>query len=97
MSNLKCPKCQNLITQVYESRPKPGNEKQRRRRKCTNCANRFTTVEQIEYAVVDQPIDGMVNYEIVPWDYEQFTVYRGNLEECKAFVNNYFNIAQNKL
>ena len=45
---MKCPFCQNLDTQVLDSRVSEDGECIRRRRKCLRCEKRFTTYEQIE-------------------------------------------------
>jgi len=41
--NLKCPKCENYITQVLDSRSNALGRK--RRRACSECQYRFSTIE----------------------------------------------------
>lgn len=45
---MKCPFCQNLDTQVKDSRSVEGHAVVRRRRACTVCGARFTTMERIQ-------------------------------------------------
>lgn len=44
---MKCPFCGNEETQVKDSRFYQNGNSIKRRRYCTNCDNRFTTLEQI--------------------------------------------------
>jgi len=44
---MRCPFCKNTETQVIDSRVSDEGESIRRRRRCTECNNRFTTYENI--------------------------------------------------
>ena len=44
---MRCPFCKNTDTQVIDSRVSDEGESIRRRRRCTECNNRFTTYENI--------------------------------------------------
>lgn len=46
MSGLTCPECGSVRLKVTDSRP--SGDKVRRRRKCLNCAAKFTTFESHE-------------------------------------------------
>jgi transcriptional repressor NrdR len=46
-----CPKCKNPDTQVYDSRVINDGKSIKRRRECTKCSYRFTTIEELK--VVD--------------------------------------------
>jgi transcriptional repressor NrdR len=45
---VRCPFCGHEDTQVKDSRPAEDGMAIRRRRACTNCAQRFTTVERVQ-------------------------------------------------
>ncbi len=45
---MKCPRCQNEDTRVYDSRPTEEGRVIRRRRICSRCQFRFTTYERWE-------------------------------------------------
>ena len=45
---MKCPFCNNLETQVKDSRPTEDGSAIRRRRLCTNCGSRFTSFERVQ-------------------------------------------------
>ena len=45
---MRCPFCQNVDTQVKDSRPAEDHVAIRRRRFCPACGGRFTTYERIE-------------------------------------------------
>jgi len=45
---MRCPFCGHDDTQVKDSRPADDGSAIRRRRACTNCAQRFTTVERVQ-------------------------------------------------
>ena len=45
---MKCPFCNNLETQVKDSRPTEDGSSIRRRRLCTNCGSRFTSFERVQ-------------------------------------------------
>jgi len=45
---MRCPFCGHEDTQVKDSRPAEDNSAIRRRRSCTNCGQRFTTVERVQ-------------------------------------------------
>ncbi|GBC85666.1 Transcriptional repressor NrdR [bacterium HR11] len=45
---MKCPRCQNEDTRVYDSRPTEDGRVIRRRRLCERCNFRFTTYERWE-------------------------------------------------
>lgn len=45
---MRCPFCGHDDTQVKDSRPAEDNSAIRRRRSCTNCGQRFTTVERVQ-------------------------------------------------
>jgi len=47
-----CPYCQHTDTRVLDSRVADDGAQIRRRRACQDCERRFTTVEQIQLAVV---------------------------------------------
>ncbi|HCQ31324.1 TPA: transcriptional regulator NrdR [Candidatus Collierbacteria bacterium] len=44
---MNCPYCNNVDTNVLESRGLPGSEAVRRRRQCKKCGKRFTTHEKV--------------------------------------------------
>ena len=44
---MNCPYCNNVETNVLESRGLPGSEAVRRRRQCKKCEKRFTTHEKV--------------------------------------------------
>jgi transcriptional repressor NrdR len=45
---MRCPFCGHDDTQVKDSRPTEDGSAIRRRRSCTNCAQRFTTIERVQ-------------------------------------------------
>jgi transcriptional repressor NrdR len=45
---MRCPFCGHEDTQVKDSRPAEDGSSIRRRRSCTNCGQRFTTVERVQ-------------------------------------------------
>ncbi len=45
---MRCPFCGHDDTQVKDSRPADDGSAIRRRRSCTNCGQRFTTVERVQ-------------------------------------------------
>ena len=45
---MRCPNCTSLDTQVKDSRPTEDNAAIRRRRSCSNCGQRFTTIERVQ-------------------------------------------------
>ena len=45
---MRCPFCGNEDTQVKDSRPSEDGSAIRRRRFCTGCSQRFTTVERVQ-------------------------------------------------
>ena len=45
---MKCPYCGNSSSRVLDSRAVEGGLVIRRRRECTLCSNRFTTMEKAE-------------------------------------------------
>jgi transcriptional repressor NrdR len=45
---MKCPFCGNDDTQVKDSRPSDDGLSIRRRRQCTGCNQRFTTIERVQ-------------------------------------------------
>ena len=45
---MKCPFCGHDDTQVKDSRPADDGGAIRRRRSCTNCGQRFTTIERVQ-------------------------------------------------
>ncbi len=45
---MRCPFCGHDDTQVKDSRPAEDGAAIRRRRSCTNCGQRFTTVERVQ-------------------------------------------------
>ncbi|MBF96589.1 MAG: Transcriptional repressor NrdR [Alphaproteobacteria bacterium MarineAlpha9_Bin4] len=45
---MKCPFCNNLETQVKDSRPTEDDSAIRRRRLCPNCGSRFTSFERVQ-------------------------------------------------
>lgn len=47
---MRCPFCNHQDDRVVDSRSCRDGQAIRRRRECTNCANRFTTYEYIEHA-----------------------------------------------
>jgi len=57
---MRCPFCGAEDTRVVDSRPAEGGETIRRRRECPDCANRFTTYERREVALVVRKRDGSV-------------------------------------
>jgi transcriptional regulator NrdR family protein len=86
MSNLKCPKCRNKISLVLATREDAKKTKFRRRRECNECKKRFSTVEQIEYAVTNLVINGFIVAQIVPWDFNMQYAYRGTFNECEKYI-----------
>ena len=51
---MRCPFCGNEDTQVKDSRPSEDGGAIRRRRFCTHCGQRFTTIERIVNSIVRQ-------------------------------------------
>lgn len=45
---MRCPFCGHDDTQVKDSRPADDGAAIRRRRSCTNCGQRFTTIERVQ-------------------------------------------------
>ena len=45
---MKCPFCGSADTQVIDSRVSEPGDSIRRRRRCQQCQNRFTTYETVE-------------------------------------------------
>ena len=45
---MRCPFCGNEDTQVKDSRPSEDGSSIRRRRQCTGCNQRFTTIERVQ-------------------------------------------------
>jgi transcriptional repressor NrdR len=45
---MRCPKCYNQETKVYDTRSTKGGKITKRRRECESCAYRFTTIEEIK-------------------------------------------------
>jgi transcriptional repressor NrdR len=45
---MHCPFCGNTDTQVKDSRPSDDGASIRRRRQCTGCNQRFTTIERVQ-------------------------------------------------
>lgn len=45
---MKCPYCENIDTEVIETRDSEDLGTTRRRRECSKCTKRFTTYERIE-------------------------------------------------
>lgn len=45
---MRCPFCGNEDTQVKDSRPADDGSNIRRRRQCTACNQRFTTIERVQ-------------------------------------------------
>ncbi|MGB4563294.1 MAG: transcriptional regulator NrdR, partial [Dethiobacteria bacterium] len=45
---MKCPYCGELESRVLDSRAAREGSAIRRRRECTRCNNRFTTMERVE-------------------------------------------------
>ena len=45
---MRCPFCGNEDTQVKDSRPSDDGSNIRRRRQCTGCNQRFTTIERVQ-------------------------------------------------
>ena len=45
---MRCPFCGHEDTQVKDSRPTEDSSAIRRRRFCTNCGQRFTTIERVQ-------------------------------------------------
>lgn len=55
---MRCPYCGAEETRVVDSRPAEAGATIRRRRECEACANRFTTYERREHAIVVRKRDG---------------------------------------
>ena len=49
---MHCPYCRSTDTRVLDSRVADDGGQIRRRRQCTDCAKRFTTVEQMQLTVL---------------------------------------------
>lgn len=45
---MQCPKCHKTSTNVYDTRISKNGKSTRRRRECTNCGYRFTTIEEVK-------------------------------------------------
>jgi transcriptional regulator NrdR family protein len=45
---MNCPKCNEAVTRVIDSRCKGDGKEVHRRRKCVACGTRFTTLECVE-------------------------------------------------
>ena len=44
---MRCPKCGSLESRVVDSRLGRGDRSIRRRRECSTCSHRFTTLEEV--------------------------------------------------
>lgn len=44
-SGLACPKCGNAFSKVIDTRSRSGGLSRRRRRQCSACGHRFSTIE----------------------------------------------------
>lgn len=49
---MRCPYCRNSDSRVIDSREQDEGQAIRRRRSCTECGRRFTTVEEARLAVI---------------------------------------------
>lgn len=49
---MNCPFCRNSTSKVVDSRTTDDNSAIRRRRQCSNCGKRFTTVETTAVSVI---------------------------------------------
>ncbi len=63
-----CPKCRSDSTGVYDSRSTHAGRAIRRRRQCTDCSYRFTTIEEVK--VLDLKVEKR-NGQIVDFDQEK--------------------------
>jgi transcriptional repressor NrdR len=45
---MRCPYCQKADSQVIDTRETPDSDGIRRRRRCANCGQRFTTYERVQ-------------------------------------------------
>ncbi len=73
---MQCPFC-NADTRVVDSRPADAGRSVRRRRLCSECAQRFTTYERMEAALVVRKRDG----SLVPFETAKV---RGGLQKALA-------------
>ncbi len=55
---MRCPFCSHDDTRVVDSRPAEGGASIRRRRKCEDCGNRFTTYERSDLPAIVRKRDG---------------------------------------
>ncbi|MGA4507629.1 transcriptional regulator NrdR [Propionibacteriaceae bacterium G1746] len=73
---MHCPYCRNTDSRVLDSRSADEGASIRRRRQCTACDRRFTTIEQMQLVVVKK--SGVVE----PFSREK--VVRGVRKACKG-------------
>lgn len=74
---MKCPFCTSEEHKVIDSRDSTDAKSIRRRRECLQCANRFTTFENIELAIQVHKRDG--RYE----DFQQQKLISGIEAACR--------------
>lgn len=65
---MKCPKCSADSTRVYDSRLTQNGRAVRRRRVCSQCNYRFTTVEEVK--ILDLYVEKR-NGQVVPFEIEK--------------------------
>ena len=69
---MRCPFCGNEDTQVKDSRPAEDNSAIRRRRSCTGCGQRFTTVVEAGQAIAGLAINQVEELWKSCWEYRSF-------------------------
>jgi transcriptional repressor NrdR len=65
---MNCPKCSHANTRVYDSRLTQSGRAVRRRRVCSKCNYRFTTVEEVK--ILDLYVEKR-NGQVVPFEIEK--------------------------
>lgn len=65
---MRCPKCNYPETKVYDTRSSGGGKNIRRRRKCSSCKYRFTTLEVVK--VLDLKVEKR-NGQVVDFNEEK--------------------------
>jgi len=74
---MRCPQCQCQEDKVVDSRSTKEGRGVRRRRECTNCGHRFTTIEEIIHAELK-----VIKRENMREDFDREKIRRGIEKAC---------------
>lgn len=78
---MKCPYCENIDTEVIETRDSEDLGTTRRRRECSKCTKRFTTYERVESVpIIVIKKDGRKE------QFERDKLKRGIMKACEKTV-----------